>query len=78
MIYQDPKFTYNQILMGFKGPSFLDAGYAWCPYVSIQMTSTFEDPWDFSMKKGVRSRYGLKRLRPEFYGLVTIQNWTAI
>jgi len=78
MVYEDPAYTYNKMLMGFKGQSFLDAGYAWCPYVTVQMTQTFEDPDDFSMKKGIRSRYALKRLRPEWYGLVTVTNWSEI
>lgn len=77
-VYQDPGFTYNHIMMGLKGDSYLDAGYAWCPYVSMEMTQTFEDPADFSMKKGIRSRYAKKRLRSDWYGLVTISGWTAV
>lgn len=77
-IYQDPQMTYNRVLMGFKGDSWMDAGYAWCPWISMQMTNTFEDPQDFSMKKGIRCQYGLKRLRPEWYGLVTITNWASV
>jgi len=77
-VYQDPGYAYNRMLFGLKGGSFLDAGYAWCPYVTIQMTQSFEDPSDFSMKKGVRSRYATKRLRPEWYGLMTVTGWTSV
>jgi hypothetical protein len=78
MVYQDPSYAYNRMLFGLKGGSFLDAGYAWCPYVTIQMTQSFEDPNDFSIKKGVRSRYATKRLRPEWYGLMSVTGWTQV
>ena len=73
-VYQDPLFNKNKMLMGFKGSSYLDSGYVWAPYIMLLLTPTFYDPRDFSFRKGIRSRYAKQRLRPEWYGSVTISN----
>jgi hypothetical protein len=48
--YKDPFFPvtnpgtgsgYGDILMGYKGSTFIDAGYVWAPYIPLQITSTF-------------------------------------
>jgi hypothetical protein len=70
--YQDPFFRFNQILMGLRGQSYLDAGFVFAPYVPLQMTPTFLDPEDQTYRKGMRTRYATKRLRDEWYGRVTI------
>lgn len=74
LIYEDPFFSRNSMLVGLKGGSYLDAGYVWAPYIPLQVTPTFLDPNDFSFRKGLRTRYAKKLLRSEFYGQVTIQN----
>ena len=74
LIYEDPFFTRDRMLIGLKGGSYLDAGYVWAPYIPLQVTPTFLDPNDFSFRKGLRTRYAKKLLRSEFYGQVTIQN----
>lgn len=72
LAYQDPLFRSNKILVGLRGNSYLDAGYVFSPYVPFQMTPTFFDPDDQVYKKGFRTRYATKLLRPEWYGTVTI------
>jgi hypothetical protein len=74
-VYQDPLFPTNEILMGFKGNSYLHSGYVYAPYIPLQLTPTFYDPDDQQYKKGLRTRYAKKMLRPEFYGRVTINNF---
>ena len=74
MIYEDPFFARDQMLIGLKGSSYLDAGYVWAPYVPLQVTPTFLDPSDFSFRKGLRTRYAKKLLRPEFYGQMRVVN----
>lgn len=74
MVYEDPFFTRDQMLIGLKGGSFLDAGYVWAPYIPLQVTPTFLDPSDFSFRKGLRTRYAKKLLRPEFYGQLRVTN----
>lgn len=70
--YQDPFFAFNQIMLGLRGQSYLDAGFVFAPYVPLQMTPTFLDPEDQTYRKGMRTRYATKRLRDEWYGRVTI------
>ena len=72
VIYEDPFFDSAQMLIGLKGAQFLDAGYVWAPYVPLQVTPTFLDPSDFSFRKGLRTRYGKKLLRAEYYGRLTV------
>jgi hypothetical protein len=71
VVYEDPFFTSDQMLVGLKGASFLDAGYVWAPYIPLQVTPTFLDPADFSFRKGLRTRYGKKVLRQGYYAKVT-------
>jgi hypothetical protein len=73
-LYEDPFFARDQMLIGLKGGSFLDAGYVWAPYIPLQVTPTFLDPSDFSFRKGLRTRYAKKVLRPEFYGQLRVLN----
>lgn len=70
--YQDPYFTFNQMLMGLRGESYLDAGYVFAPYVPLQITPTFLDPEDQTYRKGMRTRYAKKLLRSEWFGRVTV------
>ena len=62
------------MMIGLKGGSFLESGFVWAPYVPLQVTPTFLDPSDFSFRKGLRTRYAKKLLRPDFYGQLTINN----
>lgn len=74
VIYEDPFFTRDQMLVGLKGNSYLDSGFVWAPYVPLQVTPTFLDPNDFGFRKGLRTRYAAKMLRSEFYGSIRINN----
>jgi hypothetical protein len=83
VVYKDPYFPVTNpgsgtgtgdILMGYKGSTFIDAGYVWAPYVPLQITATFLDPSDFVMRKGMRTRYATKMVRPEFYRKVRVVN----
>jgi hypothetical protein len=74
LVYEDPFFTRDQMLIGLKGASYLDSGFVWAPYIPLQVTPTFLDPNDFSFRKGLRTRYAKKMLRPEFYGSLRILN----
>lgn len=72
VVYEDPFFTSNKMLIGLKGANFLDSGYVWAPYIPLQVTPTFLDPADFSFRKGLRTRYAKKVLRSEYYGNLTV------
>jgi len=70
----DPYFPTGKILVGLKGPSFPDAGLVYAPYVPIEMTGAFLDPADFTLRKGMRTRYARKLVNPNFYGVITVSN----
>jgi hypothetical protein len=70
--YKDPYLIPNNLVIGYKGNSFIDAGYVWAPYVPLQVTATFLDPNDFRFRKGMRTRYAKLLARAEFYGLLTV------
>jgi hypothetical protein len=46
--------------MGYKGDSYMDSGYFYCPYVPLTQTPTVLDPDSFTPKKGIMTRYGKK------------------
>jgi hypothetical protein len=78
MAYKDPYITANQVVMGYKGSSFVDAGYVWAPYVPLQISSTFLDPNDFKFRKGIRTRYSKLLARSEFYGVLSLTGLTTL
>ncbi len=47
---------------GYKGVSFLDAGYFYAPYVPLMQTPVMLDPASFKKSKGILTRYGKKLL----------------
>jgi hypothetical protein len=73
-VYKDPLFPRNKMLMGFLGPTFLDSGYIFAPYIPLQVTPTFLDPNNFELRKALRTRYGRRLVRAEFYGTVSVVN----
>ncbi|MEM2174493.1 MAG: hypothetical protein QXI58_02570 [Candidatus Micrarchaeia archaeon] len=72
VVYRDPYFPKEYILVGYKGSVFYDTGYVYAPYIPLQATPTFYDPDTFAMKKGLRTRYAKKLVRKEYYGLVKV------
>jgi hypothetical protein len=81
VVYQDPFLGTNggaNLLLGLKGANFLDAGYVYAPYIPLQVTPTFLDPDDFTFRKGLRTRYAKKMLRPEYYGAITVTGMPTV
>jgi hypothetical protein len=76
-VYKDPLFPTGQILLGYKGDSYMDSGYFYCPYVPLTQTPTVLDPDSFTPRKGLITRYGKKLLREgaKFYGRMSIANF---
>lgn len=74
VIYVDPFFTVDFALLGLKGRTYLEAGYVWAPYVLLAVSGTFLDPNDGGLRKLIRSRFGRKILRPDYYGQVRVEN----
>jgi len=76
-LYKDPLFPQGQILMGYKGDSYMDSGYFYCPYVPLTQTPVVLDPDSFCPRKGILTRYGKKLLREgaKFYARMSIANF---
>lgn len=76
-LYKDPLFQSNQILLGYKGDSYMDSGYFYCPYVPLAQTPVVLDPDGLCPRKGIMTRYGKKLLREgaKFYARMNIANF---
>jgi hypothetical protein len=76
-LYKDPLFPQGQILAGYKGDSYMDSGYFYCPYVPMTQTPVVLDPESFCPRKGILTRYGKKLLREgaKFYARLSIANF---
>jgi hypothetical protein len=78
-LYKDPLFPTGQLLMGYKGDSYMDSGYFYCPYVPLTQTPVVLDPDSFTPRKGLLTRYGKKLLREgaKFYARLNIANFVV-
>lgn len=75
LVVVDPYFPAGKMLVGLKGTLFTDSGVVYAPYVPLEMTTAFLDPADFTLRKGMRTRYAKKLVNKEFYGIVTVTNY---
>jgi len=74
VVYVDPQFPQDEILMGYQGPSILDTGLIYSPYVPMELTPNFVDPNDFSIRRAIRTRHQVTLIRPEFFTKVKVSN----
>ena len=70
-IYKDPYMDADAFLVGWKGSSFLEAGYVYAPYVPLYTTPTYVLD-DMLNRKGMMSQYGVKAINGDFYALGTV------
>jgi len=73
-VYVDPLYPEDEILIGYKGGSPMDAGFMYCPYIPLQMLPTITDPETFQPRKGLITRYGKCAVSPEsrFYRVLRV------
>ena len=57
-VYIDPYLGYDEIIVGYKGPNQMDAGFFYCPYVPLQMYKALGES-DFQPKMAFKTRYGV-------------------
>jgi len=71
-LYVDPLYPEDEILMGYKGSSPMDAGYVYAPYIPLQGLPKVVDPNTFQPRKGLITRYGKAAITPEsrFYRVI--------
>ena len=77
-VYKNPYMKENQILVGFRGSQFLEAGAVFAPYIPLIMTPLVYDPNTFTPRKGLLTRYAKKMVRPEFYGLIQVNGLNTL
>jgi len=74
VVYVDPMFPADEILFGYQGPSILDTGLIYSPYVPMEITPNFVDPNDFSLRRAIRTRHKVTLIRPEFFSKIKVSN----
>ena len=77
-VYKDPYFPVDKVLVGYKGPGFLDAGFVYAPYVPLVFTPTIFEPNDFTPRKGAMTRYASQMVRPEYFGRIQVTDLGVI
>jgi len=70
-IYKDPYLDADTFMVGWKGSSFLEAGYVFAPYVPLYTTPTYVLD-DMLNRKGMMSQYGVKAINGDFYATGSI------
>lgn len=65
-VYKDPAFPSKQFLVGYKGPSMLETGYVYAPYLPLYTTDTIVLD-DFKARKGLATMAGKKVVNSKFY-----------
>ena len=70
-VYKDPFLGFGLaqpdiFITGYKGQSFLEAGYVYAPYIPLYTTPTVVLD-DFIGRKGMATQYGKRVVNPRFY-----------
>lgn len=63
----------GNLLMGFKGTQFYEAGFVWAPYQLLYSTPTLTLA-DFMSQRGLASRYATKMINPDMYTRIQLTN----
>jgi len=71
-VFKDPWLDADTALMGYKGPTFMHAGYVYSPYIPIFTTPPLTDPHDFTTRRGMMSRYARTMVIPEMYASIEL------
>lgn len=75
-VYKNPFFGDNNFLLGYKGSSYLDAGYVYAPYLPLYATPTTVLD-DFIFRKGLATSYGKLMLNNKLYAKGYITDFDA-
>lgn len=61
----------GNMLMGFKGSNFFEAGMVWAPYQLMYTTATLQTA-DFLNQRGLASRYATKMVNADMYARINL------
>lgn len=74
-VYKDPFYNDNNFLLGYKGSSWLDAGFVYAPYMPLYTTPT-QVLDDFIFRKGLATSYGKLMVNSKLYAKGNITNFS--
>ena len=74
-VYKNPFYGDNNFVLGYKGTSWLDAGFVYAPYMPLYATPT-QVLDDFIFRKGLATSYGQVMLNNKLYAKGNITNFT--
>lgn len=75
-VYKNPFYKDDVFMLGYKGSSYLDAGYVYAPYMPLYATPT-QVLDDFIFRKGLATSYGTLMLNNLLYAKGSIKNFSA-
>lgn len=75
-VYKNPFYNDDQFVLGYKGSSWLDAGFVYAPYMPLYATPT-QVLDDFIFRKGLATSYGQVMLNNKLYAKGSIINFSA-
>ena len=75
-VYKNPFYNDNNFVLGYKGSSWLDAGFVYAPYMPLYATPT-QVLDDFIFRKGLATSYGQVMLNNKLYAKGSIKNFSA-
>lgn len=75
-VYKNPFYNDNNFVLGYKGNSWLDAGFVYAPYMPLYATPT-QVLDDFIFRKGLATSYGQIMLNNNLYAKGSITNFSA-
>ena len=73
-VYKNPFYNENNFVLGYKGSSWLDAGFVYAPYMPLYATPT-QVLDDFIFRKGLATSYGQVMLNNKLYAKGSITNF---
>jgi len=71
LVNQSGASSYGNVLMGYKGQEFYDAGYVWAPYQMLYTTPPLTDA-NFLTRQGMASRYARKVVNANMYTRISM------
>ena len=72
-VYKNPYITSNEVLIGYRGTSFLETGAVYAPYVPLISTPTVYDADNMTPRRGLMTRYAKKLVRGSFFGKIYVE-----
>ena len=76
-VYVNPNFPAGLCLIGRKPTQQLQVGYIYAPYVPLELTATLQSPNDFTMVKGISTRFAKKMVFARYYGRIIVDGLTT-